>query len=54
MTILQDPMVKTKGKPGDVIVDVGVPDSDVGRLYYFQRANRCWQLYIIESYTPPG
>jgi hypothetical protein len=52
MKILRNPTVEMKGNPGDVIVNVGVPDSDVGDLYYFQRTNRCWQLYIIEDYTP--
>ena len=52
MRILQSQNVRMKGNPGDMIVDVGVPDSDVGELFYFQRTDRCWQLYIIEDYTP--
>src|SRR6185295_4423761 len=54
MKILRNPPVEMKANPGDVVVNVGVRDSDVGDLYYFQRTSRCWQLYIIENYTPPG
>jgi hypothetical protein len=51
MRILQN---RTVENPGDMTVMVGVPDSDVAELFYFQRANRCWQLYIIRNDNPPG